>query len=81
MRETIAAILGCDLEQVSVKATTTEKLGFVGKGEGISAHAVVLLKKKLSGFLYYPSTSDILRLDEATISPFDIFKTYSVAKT
>ena len=45
MRESIAEILGCDVEQVSVKATTTEKLGFVGTGEGISAHAVVLLKK------------------------------------
>ena len=45
MRESIAEILGCEVEQVSVKATTTEKLGFVGKGEGISAHAVVLLKK------------------------------------
>ena len=45
MREVIAEILGCDVQQVSVKATTTEKLGFVGTGEGISAHAVVLLKK------------------------------------
>ncbi len=45
IRESIAEILGCDVEQVSVKATTTEKLGFVGIGDGISAHAVVLLKK------------------------------------
>ena len=45
MRESIAEILGCEVEQVSVKATTTEKLGFVGTGEGISAHAVVFLKK------------------------------------
>ena len=45
IRESIAEILGCDVEQVSVKATTTEKLGFVGTGEGISAHAVVLLMK------------------------------------
>lgn len=45
MREVIAEILGCEVQQVSVKATTTEKLGFVGTGEGISAHAVVLLKK------------------------------------
>ncbi|MBI48940.1 MAG: 2-C-methyl-D-erythritol 2,4-cyclodiphosphate synthase [Crocinitomicaceae bacterium] len=45
MREVIVEILGCDIQQVSVKATTTEKLGFVGTGKGISAHAVVLLKK------------------------------------
>ncbi len=45
MRESISEILGCELDQVSVKATTTEKLGFVGTGEGVSAHAVVLLKK------------------------------------
>ena len=45
MRSSISAVLGCDLDRVSVKATTTEKLGFVGTGEGISAHAVVLLKK------------------------------------
>ena len=45
IRSAISEILGCDIDLVSVKATTTEKLGFVGTGEGISAHAVVLLKK------------------------------------
>ena len=43
MRERIAADLGADAEDVSVKATTTEKLGFVGRREGIEAHAVVIL--------------------------------------
>lgn len=45
MRECIAGILESDLDRVSVKATTTETLGFVGTSAGISAHAVVLLKK------------------------------------
>lgn len=43
MRSCIAGILGIDVDRVGVKATTTERLGFVGKGEGISAHATVLL--------------------------------------
>jgi len=46
MREVIASDLDCDLSQVNVKATTTEKLGYVGRKEGISTHAVVLLIKK-----------------------------------
>ena len=43
MKENIATDLACTLEQVNIKATTTEKLGFVGREEGIAAHAVVIL--------------------------------------
>ena len=45
MRQIIAAILNISPEVISIKATTTEKLGFVGREEGVVAHAVVLLKK------------------------------------
>lgn len=44
MRETLAGVLGVDTGCVSVKATTTERLGFEGRGEGISAMAVALLR-------------------------------------
>ena len=45
MRMNLAAALGCELNQVSVKATTEEKLGFTGSEEGIAAHCVVLLER------------------------------------
>lgn len=44
MRENLAKILGVAVGDVSVKATTEEKLGFTGSGEGIAAHAVCLLE-------------------------------------
>ncbi|MEM8486972.1 MAG: 2-C-methyl-D-erythritol 2,4-cyclodiphosphate synthase [Bacteroidota bacterium] len=43
MRRCIAGILGLYVDEVSVKATTTEQMGFVGTGEGVAAHAVCLL--------------------------------------
>jgi 2-C-methyl-D-erythritol 2,4-cyclodiphosphate synthase len=46
MRKEIATILKVEIDSISIKATTTEKLGFVGTEDGISAHAVVLLKKR-----------------------------------
>lgn len=46
MRENIAAVLGADNDRVNVKATTTEELGFAGRGEGIAAYAVVLLENR-----------------------------------
>ena len=45
MRQTIAAIAGITEKDVSIKATTTEKMGFVGREEGLVAHAVVMLEK------------------------------------
>jgi 2-C-methyl-D-erythritol 2,4-cyclodiphosphate synthase len=45
MREGLASVLGVASDAVSVKATTTEGMGFEGRGEGIAAHAVCLLSR------------------------------------
>ena len=45
MAENLAAALGIDVEQMNVKATTEEGLGFTGDGSGMAAHAVVLIEK------------------------------------
>ncbi|MBP3259635.1 MAG: 2-C-methyl-D-erythritol 2,4-cyclodiphosphate synthase [Prevotella sp.] len=45
MQQTMAEVIGCDADAVSIKATTTEKLGFTGRQEGISAYAVALIEK------------------------------------
>jgi 2-C-methyl-D-erythritol 2,4-cyclodiphosphate synthase len=45
MQKCLAEVMGIDIEDISIKATTTEKLGFVGKSEGISAYAVCLITK------------------------------------
>lgn len=46
MRMNIAAALSTDIDNISVKATTEEELGFTGRGEGISAHSVCLIEKE-----------------------------------
>ena len=46
MKACMAQVIGCDEDQISIKATTTERLGFTGREEGISAYAVVLLCKE-----------------------------------
>lgn len=45
MKQCLASVMGIDEEDLSIKATTTEKLGFVGREEGVSAYATVLITK------------------------------------
>lgn len=46
MAESLAAKLGCDVDQINIKATTTERLGYIGREEGIAVHCVAMLNAK-----------------------------------
>ena len=46
IRESVARLVGVALERVNIKATTTERLGFIGRGEGLAAQAAVLLERR-----------------------------------
>ena len=48
MRENIASALNCEMSRISVKATTEERLGFTGSGDGIAAHSVCILQKEVT---------------------------------
>jgi 2-C-methyl-D-erythritol 2,4-cyclodiphosphate synthase len=45
MKTCLAQVMGCDEDQISIKATTSEKMGFVGREEGMAAYAVCLIEK------------------------------------
>ena len=45
MQQELAKCIGCDVDDISIKATTTEKLGFTGRQEGISAYATALIQR------------------------------------
>lgn len=45
MKACLAGVMGCEVDDISIKATTTEKLGFTGRQEGIAAYATVLIEK------------------------------------
>jgi 2-C-methyl-D-erythritol 2,4-cyclodiphosphate synthase len=45
MKSRLSDVLGIPVEDIGIKATTNEKLGFIGRGEGVTAYAVALLEK------------------------------------
>lgn len=65
MQETLAHLMGVDVDDVSIKATTTERLGFTGREEGISAYATVLIEKER--FVYYAKSPAQRRTPKSNI--------------
>ena len=45
MREALSKVMGIPVDDISIKATTNEKMGFIGRQEGVSAHAVAMIEK------------------------------------
>ena len=46
LRRTLSGVLGVGMDRITVRATTTDRLGFTGRGEGLAAQAVALLRKR-----------------------------------
>jgi 2-C-methyl-D-erythritol 2,4-cyclodiphosphate synthase len=46
LRQRLSGVLGVGMERITVRATTTDRLGFTGRGEGLAAQAVALLRKR-----------------------------------
>ena len=77
MKACMAEICGCDEDDISIKATTTEKLGFTGREEGISAYAVVLIEKESGkACQFWQAFLMGIKKDAATLASRSIKKAY-----